>query len=88
MPELPPRRSLDDPVPDLNSLTEDLIIGLGSWKPTYAKVAMIAVDDDVAIALVDETGTALDWRWSIGRRKMAAGGRVHPLATVGWTTSR
>jgi hypothetical protein len=44
------------PTPDLGHLTDDAIISLGGWAPRYARVVMLAIDDDVAIALVDGNG--------------------------------
>jgi hypothetical protein len=41
------------PAPDL---TDDVIISLGGWDTRYARVMMTAVDDDVAIALIDGNG--------------------------------
>lgn len=39
--------------PDPMHLDEALIINIGGWDPRYARVVMVAVDDDVPITLVN-----------------------------------
>ncbi len=46
--------------PDPMNLTDDIIIVAGGWNPNYARVVMIAVDDDEAIALVDGNGDGVE----------------------------
>ena len=48
------------PALDPMQLTDDLIIAFGGWDPRYARVVMIAADDDEAIALVDGNGDGIE----------------------------
>jgi hypothetical protein len=78
--------------PDPTSLTDDVIINVGGWDPRYARVVMIAVDDDVAIALVDGNGDGAelemeywfrkDGRWEGG--STSGDGPLDSLSTTRW----
>jgi len=93
--DVPPFRSRLVAMPgelDLTSLTDDLIITLGGWNPRYARVVMIAVDDDEAIALVDGNGDGAElemeyWHkehdgWSAG--STSGHGPLDSLSATRW----
>jgi len=78
--------------PDATSLTEDRIITGGGWNATYARVVAIAVDDDVAFALIDGNGDGVELEmeyWFKGGSGWSAGqssgyGSLQGLPTVAW----
>ena len=80
------------PLPDPGALTEDLIINVGGWNPTYARVMMLAIDDDVAIALVDGNGDGAElemeyWEKEDGSwrpRSSSGHGPLDSLSTTRW----
>ncbi len=73
-------------------LTEEVIIAVGGWSPTYAHVVMIAADEDVAIALVDGNGDGAELEmeyWFKDEGKWSAGsssgyGRLDGLSVSRW----
>jgi hypothetical protein len=72
-------------------LDESLIISVGGWDPRYARVAMVAVDDDVAIALVDGNGDGAElemeyWFKEDGKWRAGQSGGHGPLDSL--STSR
>jgi hypothetical protein len=78
------------PVPDPMDLTDDLIVLSGGWNPQYARVVMTAVDDDVAIVLVDGNGDGAELEmeyWEKGADGWVGGSAsgYGPLGGMRWT---